>query len=233
MPEEEEEDAVCLPRLCHFKSLTYYSMSFDDTVTIVVGREKRRFVAPKNVLCRSSPFFRAALSGNWSETKQGGCLTMPDDDSDTCTAYLQWSVSGEVVVHEDEADSSNLVTHFEKLLDLYVFADKVGDGKLQNAVIDRLHQISEQLENLPGERMIKSCMSRLPEDCMLLEWLVDQYAYEFESTLFDADGVAECPRFFARVLSVMAAHRDLPAGPTDRETRCYYHVHNKDNPKCK
>lgn len=109
-------------------SLTYGSMSFDDTVTIVVGPEKRKFIVPKNFLCRSSPFFRAALSGNWSETSPGGCLEMPEEDGDTFTAYLQWTFSGEVVVYEYEADLSNLNNHCPKLFDLYVFADKVGDG---------------------------------------------------------------------------------------------------------
>ncbi|GAB7338111.1 hypothetical protein MBLNU457_4470t1 [Dothideomycetes sp. NU457] len=213
-------------------------MSFQDTVTIVVGPEKRRFIAPKNVLCRYSPFFRAALSGSWSETSPGGCLEMPDDDGDTFTAYLQWTVSGEVVVYEYEARSSNLNIHYVKLFDLYVFADKVGDRKLQNTVIDQLHELFEDFEKLPGRTETLRHMSRIPEHCMLYEYLVNQYALTFRSDCWDVNVVEAWPAFFAKVLSAMAAKRDSDRSECDwnslkswTDSR-QYHLDDEETPAC-
>jgi len=203
-------------------------MSFDDTVTIVVGPEKRRFIAPKNVLCQHSLFFKAAFSGNWAESSPGSCLEMPEDDSDAFTTYLHWTVTGEVVYdHEIASDADTLL---QESVDLYILADKVCDKQLQNTVIDHLDSLFEGLEWLPTEVETFRPMGRLPEHCMLYKYLVDQFAFT-ATMVYKVDLVAAYPAFFAKVLSVTSSQRKRDGVKWEPAT-CDYHLDDADNPEC-
>jgi len=208
-------------------------MSFDDMVTVKVGPKKKVFTAPRNVLCRS-PFFKAALSGNWAEGKKA--LTLPEDRCDTFAIYLQWAVSGQVVISDEESTLDNQWTHFTGLVELYILADKLGEIALQNKVIDEFRAMVKSLNIIPHHGIVDRLFAATPENCMLQKLILDRYTYTFKPEGFAADVVRELPEVFTKVLTAMGSQRlngGLQQGlPKDREARCYYHVHNEDTPAC-
>ena len=111
----------------------------DDIVSIIVGSEKRRFMAHGSVLGHSSSFFRAALDKAWKEGK-ARVIELPDDDVDLFHRYLHFlhtkrlpcnpvaaATHTEFDVHEKE---------FELLARMYVLAEKLQDDTMRNAIID-------------------------------------------------------------------------------------------------
>ncbi|GAB7338110.1 hypothetical protein MBLNU457_4469t1 [Dothideomycetes sp. NU457] len=209
-------------------------MSFDDMVTIKVGFEEKVFMAPRNVLCQS-PFFKAALSDTWEDSKEG--FTMPEDDVDAFAAYLQWAFSGQVIVCDDELTTDIAGVFYNRLVELYILADKIHDIALQNKVVDQFQAILNRVKRIPWQETTQRLFTGAPEDCMLQKLILDRLTYKLNPTGFCVDEVRANPEVYAKVLMAMATQQRMQGGlqwglPRDRLERCYYHVHDDDNPRC-
>lgn len=209
-------------------------MSFDTMVTIKVGPDEKVFTAPRNVFCQS-PFFKAALSGVWAESKEG--LTMPEDSHDAFATWLQWAFSGQIVIMDDELTVDTIDLYFTKLVELYILADKIGDIALQNNVVDQVLGIITSFNRIPQDPVIQRVFAGTPEDCRLQKLILDQYTYETSDTVFSVDMIRTNAALFAKVLTAMTNQRHegglKPGFPQERKAKCYYHVHNEDTPACK
>lgn len=105
-----------------------------NQVKVVVGADKMTFHVPKNLLCARSTFFNAACSEKWSEGPTT-LIGLPDDDPALFSIYLQLLYTDRLVTEGDDAVEAG-GTQWITLMKAYVLADKLGDTKAANAVLD-------------------------------------------------------------------------------------------------
>ncbi|KAF7906773.1 hypothetical protein EAF00_001051 [Botryotinia globosa] len=87
-----------------------------EVVTIVVGKEKRKFVVHKQLVCESVAYFRSAFSaGGFKES-------------------------------QDCIPEAKIPADLDQLLDVYVFAEDLCVNELANKAIDAIQAISESYD---------------------------------------------------------------------------------------
>ena len=107
-------------------------------VLILVGQEKTQFHLHKGLLCKASPYFRAALEGGFKEADLQ-TIEWPEEHATIVKLFQFWLYSGSVsLLPEDEA------MLWETLVGLYVFAERHDLPTLENSVIDYIIRKIEQ-----------------------------------------------------------------------------------------
>lgn len=121
---------------CHFDK--------GDSVTLIVGPEKRELLVHANYISRRSAFFEASLKKEWLEG-QTRTVTLPEDDYDVVTAYLKFIYSGRLdttLVHMSTTTRTKEEHsgHFLELAKLYVLGNKLMDDDVKTAVVKEVHR---------------------------------------------------------------------------------------------
>lgn len=196
-------------------------------ITVKVGPEEVIFHAPKDVLCRSSTFFKTALSKDWSENKER-CVRLPEDDSDIFTTYLQYAFTQRVVAIEEKPEDANMETHYSKLFALYCFADRIDDKACKNVIMDRIIHLHSQRKTAPSDADIYKVFESTMDDCMLQRYLVDVAVHCPMTRDLKANDVVRCPVYYCKVITMWAALRDAGVHvkrglPTANHKKSYYH----------
>lgn len=151
-------------------------------ITIYVGSSATKFYVHKNLLLQS-PFFRAALEGDFTEAHTGE-IRLPEDDPDIFAIYAHWLYTGDIAC-EVEAHSSMVVSeHFRRyktLLKCYFLGDRTCHNQFTDAVMDAIiYHYQTRIEharyrpwfchvNLVYENLMQA-------DVPLKRWLVDLWA---------------------------------------------------------
>lgn len=68
---------------------------YNDTISVLIGSEERRFVVHKDVICSSSKFFKAACSANWKEGQEG-IVRLPTAKPPVFEMYMDWLYFSEI-----------------------------------------------------------------------------------------------------------------------------------------
>ncbi|TGO36602.1 hypothetical protein BHYA_0120g00270 [Botrytis hyacinthi] len=107
-----------------------------ELVTIVVGKEKRKFAVHKQLICESVAYFRGAFSAAGFKESQDCSMDMPEDEPGVFEYFLHWLYRGTVPEAKTLAD-------FDQLLDVYIFAEKLCVNELASKAIDAIQAISK------------------------------------------------------------------------------------------
>jgi BTB/POZ domain len=105
----------------------------EPTVAIRVGSPPEDFHVHKSFLCNVSPFFRAALEGQFKESTDG-ILNLPENKPETFERLLGW-------LYFNQYDMARLVRekndieYWNAIIDDHVFADKAQLEEFQNEII--------------------------------------------------------------------------------------------------
>ena len=199
---------------------------FEDTAEVTAGPKKIKFTIHTDLASARSKFFTFACSPAWRNDKKPIDLTETDprDFSD----YLQQLYQGKIV-HGDDTQE-----HFIKLVRLYRLADKLGDLRSTNEVIDNIIKYSDEEEELPDPKCINLVMGLSPEKSPLRRLVVDYYVQEIAEEDFDSDKHGLSLDFLAAVTKEFIKHRasgDSPT-PASEHSTCHYHQHDDSYPKC-
>lgn len=102
---------------------------------MIIGEQQASFYVHRNLICKSSSFFKAALSGSFKEATEGKVI-LPEDDPDVFEQFVQW-VYTKAYNLSPLADSSseNLCKHSWQYVRLFVFAEKAQAKKLKDQVL--------------------------------------------------------------------------------------------------
>lgn len=115
-------------------------------LTIRVGKEPFRidFVAHQSVLTSRSEFFRAAMTGNWSEANSR-VVKLPEDSPPIVALYLNYIYTGQLTtMRKTEEELSTLQVQecvvyvnmeYHDLFPLYILAEKFQDAAAKNAAL--------------------------------------------------------------------------------------------------
>ena len=108
-----------------------YSDMYETMVTVYVGPDSYAFHIYKEILCRDSPFFKAALNGSFKEGDEQA-VSLPEDDVETFKIYQTWLNTTQLRYNFDH------VEWWLCFAQLWVFADKIGSTALKNKTIDAI-----------------------------------------------------------------------------------------------
>jgi hypothetical protein len=129
------------------------ALHFDkgDSVTLIVGPEKRELLVHANYIARNSAFFKTALKKEWREG-QTRTINLPTYDYETMTSYLKfvYGIQLSVEVESDQlrtcreptADQlKNLQAAYLSFAKLYVLGCRLMDNTFKDAAITRIFKL--------------------------------------------------------------------------------------------
>ena len=148
----------------------YFRASFGQIVCILVGVSRQEFNIHKELLCNISPYFSAALKGNFKEAKEQK-IEMLEEDPKAFAYFQLWAYTGCIITeHESEKDITETM-----LIRLYVFAEAHCIPRLQNAAIDLLVDRIASLNVIPVNSLA-FVYANTAESSLLRRLFVDELA---------------------------------------------------------
>ena len=150
--------------------LTTSRDAFDSIVQIVIGPEEKVFNFHKKLLCDTSTYFSAALTGNFKEG-QDQKIDMIEEDVEVFRHFHYWVYTGLVIPGLREPRD----IAWSVLASLYIFAEARGIPKLQNTAMDLLIR-KQVLVNATPRQEIHRLYEYTSEKSPVRKWLVDSVA---------------------------------------------------------
>ncbi|KAL8693323.1 MAG: hypothetical protein Q9218_001842 [Villophora microphyllina] len=200
----------------------------DEVVTILVGSDEKPFYVHKALLCSRSEFFRAAFGGLFKEATEKQ-VRLPDEDPELFPQYLLWVYNQNITLRAGLARGE---FDMDGWCHLFVLAEKLGSGVLQNKVIDALcwYISAGEDKELKSESAHFVWDTTLPGS-VLRKILVDLMAYDIY--FGEAPDLVEAPSQVLYDVLVVCTHRlphrlDDEIAPFDKDynDRCKrYHTH--------
>lgn len=112
-------------------TLTSLRFVCSQTVTVIVGEERRHFVFFRYILEQESEYFRTALSGPWQESASR-TFELKEENAAVVTLFAAWLYCKKLIFTiEFDTDAF--------LVQSYLLGDRRGAPNFQNAVIDALN----------------------------------------------------------------------------------------------
>ena len=201
---------------------------FEEIVEVVVGNEEVKFAIPTDLISNRSKFFKSACSERWNV--DGKPIQLADEDPQTFGHYLKCVYENEVKVEDNK---------YIPLVSLYVLADKLGDFRSANIVIDHIMRRSDETNSVPSKSTITAVMERTVEKSPLRRLMIDFYVHEAAETFFqDGEEEDENDKFpndfllaVVRELAQLKNKKGLQSLSSERQ-KCYYHQHDESCPEC-
>ncbi|KAK5124930.1 hypothetical protein LTR85_001120 [Meristemomyces frigidus] len=219
-------------------SSTPARIDFSEPLIVLVGPEKKSFIVHKDVICRRSPFLKAAIAERWNSTGDCKKIELPADNPSAFASYLQCVYQG-VVVHEAGVMEEDATC---ELIALYALADKFGDLRGANLAIDALIQHSDTLNRIPGLAEVDLAYGHTTANSPLRKLLVDYYLHEGNEAALQSD-IDQYPcAFLADFIMEYARlkYSKLPEkvekvvfnAKIESKPKCEYHQHSDTHPVC-
>ncbi|KAK0806645.1 hypothetical protein LTR91_012084 [Friedmanniomyces endolithicus] len=144
------------------------SLTFTQTVEVIVCDTKTKFFIHASIIAARSPFFDAAVT-RWK--KAGEPITLADDDPEIFDYDLSLLYAGSFQSLRAEVDDDDV--DIASLFKLYILADKLGDLTNANGVIDRLYGVL--WESVPTLHKVLPAWRSTPPGSPLRRLLVDAF----------------------------------------------------------
>lgn len=111
---------------------------------VIVGPEKQRFGIHKEILCATSPFFKAALEGKFEESVRGEVI-LEDTSVETFGHFNEWLYTGKLTEDKCQENGLTILEQYSKdqptyrqFLEVWLFGDYIMVPQLQNYIVDRM-----------------------------------------------------------------------------------------------
>lgn len=212
---------------------------------MLVGEDEQKFVVHKNIICKSSDFFRSACSGEWLEAQEK-TVRLPERDPISFGVYLGWLYTSEIDARDENVGdvSTPGLTYsadmpdgeydalIGRLIDVYSLGDMLQDDGFRNAVVDDIIRFSEATNSLPSGLWIHGIWDLVPRRSKLARLLVDYYAADY--TCFSED-VEKIPESFVREIAKVCVEERamlLDKRKPRNRPKCFYHDHKSKTDEC-
>jgi BTB/POZ domain len=180
-------------------------------VTIKIGPAGKIFRVHSSFLAETSTFFKAAIEGNFKEAVDQQ-ITMSEECEETFERFVRWLYS--VGYREEEImrirGESELAARFKEIIDLFVFADKIGCLALEHDMVrDFYFLLDDYLGIFPLESV--NYLYGVPVGAELLrEMTVPYFVWEVNTSFYTTSEnlqslLARLPEFTKAVLIEMSA----------------------------
>ena len=192
---------------------------------------------PECLLTETSKYFIEACDGDW-QGSTSCTLRLLDVDNEAFNSYLCWSNRKVLAIDYAKEDGMDATCAMEKLVALWLLADRLVDAKLRNAVTDTIVDVAsdfdgeeDQVQVFPPH-MTVLIWSTLAKGRALRRLVVDHYVQKVKPAAMEPYWDEVHPDFI-KSLAVIGMEwgpsegeeggNDQPACPVSR-----YHEH--DNP---
>ncbi|KAL9611629.1 MAG: hypothetical protein Q9167_003744 [Letrouitia subvulpina] len=151
-------------------------------IQVKVGHEPgsaETFTIHKELICHYSPFFKAALTGSWSEA-ESGIVNLPSDSTDVFAVFEEWLYSQTLQL--EDTQENNVIF----LMELHVFGDKVAVPEFQNAAMNALRfaKLNTQKTGLFKVSEIEYAYQHTSAGSPLRQFITDIYVWEANMLVF-------------------------------------------------
>ena len=164
-----------------------YRINFAPDATVLVTVAEQKFVAHKDVLIRTSTFFKSALTRNgWREAQQR-VVSIADHDATAFSIYLNWLHHGTVDVgdcdssalwtQDGEIQESEVEMRYQHLVDCERLGDYIGDDRFRNALVDSYFQLRNATQRWPKPATCNQAHRDLPETSKLRLLILHHIAF--------------------------------------------------------
>lgn len=195
----------------------------EDTVTVFVGRKRKKFHLHKALLCHHSSFFHKALDGSFKE-HEDKAVYLPDDNVEGFVLFVNW-------MYNAPPQNASTRAAITALHALHVMADKFCIEELKNLSMDVVRaSYRETLE--VSSRHIEYIYVNTPESSPMRRFMANQIVYDHlvrkvpMSRNF-LELMKKGGDFAADFASATLQYSSGAAQPTDPslENNCTYHDH--------
>lgn len=142
---------------------------FDNMVTVLVGKEEKRFNLHQDAVCAKSKFFRAACSKEWLEGQER-MVRLPETEDTTFHEYCTWIYSGEIA---DGTCTLASTFEFQRLAKLHILGDKLDDIQLRNKANIKLFKSMQKMNAVPHAQCLKVIWESTMPGSLLRALIVD------------------------------------------------------------
>jgi hypothetical protein len=147
-----------------------------ETATVLVGPERTRFLILKDLACVHSPFFAAALRGDFAEAHSNS-LTLPDIDPKIFEHVVLWLYQQRLDPSPRAFYKDSKPTYFT-LLDIYAVADQLCIEGLRNAVVDLMGELADKTNSVPTPTDTNLLYENIRENAPIRQLVIDLFAYK-------------------------------------------------------
>lgn len=189
-------------------------------VTLEVGLANIIVAVHQDLLCKHSPFFTAALQGQWKEGAER-TVKLPLDDAVVVRIYVLWLYRHELALYD-----LPFITTSDLMIAAYLFGEKVQDADFKDAITDALLHYESEDDLLLTSATISKAYQGTPVGSPLRRLLVDISFSERCASAIVGDEDREFLTDIARKsLAQNEFSRDDKRPPW--EVDCHYHQHTK------
>lgn len=177
---------------------------YDNMITVLAGKEEKRFILHQTAVCAKSKFFKAACSKKWREGQER-IVRLPEAGVATFKTYCDWVYSGDVAKDTCTSKSakSDQCAAQASSVGLYLLGDILDDVQLRNKVVPMLFSSMRCLNMLPCTSGVRHIWNSTPSGSLLRKVVVDVFVLRLDrSTL--SDRVSDYPVDFVREVAVVS-----------------------------
>jgi hypothetical protein len=210
-----------------------------------VGSEEAKYVLHKNFVCSKSDFFRAAMEGEWKESKEK-VVRLPNVQPATFTIYIGWIYAGILDLQSEpeppQRSSASKVPNpevanatFDTLVDAYALGEMVQDAGFRNGLVNELIKAVEGFSVIPSATTVSGMWIKVSEGSKLARLMVDYWCSCNYSKKPYRDSRAGLPSGFMAEMAAVSVE-EIDTGRAKRRPinrpKCFYHDHKTDADKC-
>ncbi|KAK5679876.1 hypothetical protein LTS10_007824 [Elasticomyces elasticus] len=211
---------------------------FSENIHVLVGvlNETTKYIICKDLITHRSGFFRSAVAQRWNASAVEGVpitIELPRDKPATFSDYLQCLYTGEHFIRDLRAPDE-----IQSTIDAYVLADRLGDLRAANCIIDSIIKWSAANNCVPCDQHIEHIYKNTLPGSNLRRLFLDYYitlsdkssAQSLSYQPFCVDVLrdyARVTRGFPQKLVGEAFGFKISARP-----KCEYHRHDESYPSC-
>lgn len=150
----------------------------DALITLLIGKDNKKFVVHKTFACYYSPVFDAAFNGAFDNSKTQ-TYDLGEVEENTVALLVAWIYSQKIVTPEAAVNETFKAFQFN-LVRLWVLADQLMIPQLQDVSIALLEESRASVERIPTTMLQYAYQNTTPQ-CKLREWFLYACARYFPS----------------------------------------------------
>lgn len=162
-------------------------IDFGEDATVLVGADEKRFTAHRDILLRSSTFFRSALTNaGWREAQEK-IVRLPEHDAASFTLYLHWlynkrtdlldSSDGRLTTNHEEVEEQQADSRYQRLVDCYALGSYLGDDKFCDTLISHYFRLRRITKRWPSSATCNRANRSLSRNSRLRDLIVHHIAF--------------------------------------------------------
>ncbi|KAF2025050.1 hypothetical protein EK21DRAFT_77364 [Setomelanomma holmii] len=152
------------------------------TSTLLIGPKATPFLIHTSLLTSQSPYFRAALTGPFSEATTN-TVRLDDVDVSQCQLLVSWLYTGSVPPPYKDGKPA-----YYTLLHIYALADRLCFEGLRNAIVDLMADLADRTNSVLTPSDTRILYDQIRDSAPLQGLVVDLFAFKKTDRLLETHG---------------------------------------------